>query len=92
MSKHNVKDLVSETSQTAQEQIDSLKAQLEQLLNGRINPALLGAAEKADHAVANAREIGHAQVERVESRVRAKPMPAMIISAIVGFVVGRLSK
>lgn len=92
MRKHNVKHLAKETTQSAQEQIDSLKSQLEQLLNGRINPALLVAAEKADHAVANAREIGHAQVEKVESRVRARPVPAMVISALIGFVLGRLSR
>lgn len=92
MSKHNVKDVVDTTAKSAQEQIESLKAQLEQLLTDRINPALLEAAERADHAVANARELRDVQVHNVETRVRARPLAAILISAVVGFIAGRVSK
>ncbi|AOX17528.1 hypothetical protein [Kozakia baliensis] len=92
MSNKNVKDSVEVAAKSAQEQLDSLKTQLEQLLHDRINPALLEAADRADHAVANARELRDYQVHNVETRVRARPLAAILISAVVGFIAGRISK
>lgn len=92
MSKTDVKNSVDNAAKSAQEQIDSLKDQLEQLLRDRINPALLDVAGRADHAVANAREIKDIQLHNAEARVRARPLAAVLISAVIGFIAGRISK
>lgn len=92
MSKSDVKKSVDTVSQSAQEQIDTLKTQLEQLLKDRINPALLDVAGKADQAVANARGITDVQLQNAEARVRARPIAAVLISAVIGFIAGRVSK
>ncbi|GAB6853372.1 hypothetical protein [Asaia astilbis] len=92
MSKSDVKQSVDLAAKSAQEQIDGLKAQLEQLLKDRINPALLDVAGRADQAVANAREITDVQLHNAEARVRARPIAAVLISAVVGFIAGRVSK
>ncbi|GBQ99470.1 hypothetical protein ACFFGF_03820 [Asaia lannensis] len=92
MSKSDVKKSVDTASQSAQEQIDTLKTQLEQLLKDRINPALLDVADKADQAVANARGITDVQLQNAEARVRARPIAAVLISAVIGFIAGRVSK
>lgn len=92
MSKSDVKKSVDAASQSAQDQIDTLKAQLEQLLKDRINPALLDVAGKADQAVANARELTDVQLHNAEARVRARPIAAVLISAVIGFIAGRVSK
>ncbi|RUT24861.1 hypothetical protein C0V97_14130 [Asaia sp. W19] len=92
MSKSDVKKSLDVASKSAQDQIDTLKAQLEQLLKDRINPALLDVAERADHAVANAREIKDVQLHNAEARVRARPLAAVLISAVIGFIAGRVSK
>ncbi|AQS87457.1 hypothetical protein AA101099_2939 [Neoasaia chiangmaiensis NBRC 101099] len=89
---HEIRKTVDSASKTTQEQLDSLKAQLEQLLTERINPALLEAADRADHAVASARELRDHQVSNVTTRVRAQPIAAILISSVIGFIAGRLSK
>lgn len=89
---HEIRNTVDNATKTTQEQLDSLKAQLEQLLTGRINPALLGAADKADQAVASAREIRDHQMLNVTTRVKAQPIAAILISSAIGFIAGRLSK
>ncbi|GAJ28265.1 hypothetical protein [Acidomonas methanolica] len=88
----DIKTAVESATKTTQEQIDSLKEQLEALLSQRINPALLEAADKADHAVAHARELRDQHVKSVTTKVRAQPIAAVLISSLVGFVAGRLSK
>ncbi|GBR09713.1 MULTISPECIES: hypothetical protein [Asaia] len=92
MSKTDVKHTADAAAKSAQEQIDSLKSQLEQLLKDRINPALLDVADRADQAVANAREITDVQLHNAEARVRARPIAAVLISAVIGFIAGRVSK
>ncbi|GBQ94115.1 hypothetical protein [Asaia krungthepensis] len=92
MSKSDVKKSLDVANKSAQDQIDTLKAQLEQLLKDRINPALLDVAERADNAVANAREIKDVQLHNAEARVRARPIAAVLISAVIGFIAGRVSK
>lgn len=92
MSRKSVKDNIEVATETTQAQIDSLRDQLQELLNNRINPALLDAADRTDHAVANARKITDHEIENISTRVRARPIAAVLISAVVGFFAGRFSK
>ncbi|GBR48572.1 MULTISPECIES: hypothetical protein [Gluconobacter] len=92
MSRKSVKDNVEAATETTQAQIDSLRTQLQELLDNRISPALLDAADRTDHAVANARKITDHELENVSTRVRARPIAAVLISAVVGFFAGRFSK
>lgn len=92
MSRKSVKDNIEVATETTQAQIDGLRTQLQELLNNRINPALLDAADRTDHAVANARKITDHEIENVSTRVRARPIAAILISAVVGFLAGRFSK
>lgn len=91
MSRSNVKDNVEAITESTQEQIDSLRSQLQQLLDS-VSPVLLQAADRTEHAVANARKITDHEIENVSTRVRAQPIAAVLISALVGFVAGRFSK
>lgn len=92
MSRKSVKDNIEAVSETTQAQIDGLREQLQALLENRISPALLDAAERTDHAVANARKIRDHELENMSTRVRARPIAAVLISAVVGFFAGRFSK
>lgn len=92
MSRKSVKDNVEAATETTQAQIDSLRTQLQELLDNRISPALLDAADRTDHVVANARKITDHELENVSTRVRARPIAAVLISAAVGFFAGRFSK
>jgi len=90
--KESTEQLTSAASQSAQEQIESLKEQVQRLLNEHVNPALIDAADRADHAVANARQITDHQVDNVSTRVRAQPILAILVSSVIGFLAGRFSK
>ncbi|GBR51270.1 hypothetical protein AA106555_0489 [Neokomagataea thailandica NBRC 106555] len=92
MSGDRVKENVEEIRKEAQEQIDSLRAQVEQLLKEVVTPNLLKAADKTDTAVANARKFKDYELENVSTRVRSQPIAAVLISAAVGFVLGRFSR
>ena len=82
------KDVASDT----QDQIQSLRAQVEQLLNERVTPALAGAAGKAETAVNSARDMTTSQVETVSAQVRDQPIIAIGIAAAVGYLIGRIAR
>ena len=82
------KDVASDT----QDQIQSLRAQVEQLLNERVTPALADAAGRAETAVHNARSMTNAQVETVSAQVRDQPVIAIAIAAAVGYLIGRIAR
>ncbi len=82
------KDVASDT----QDQIQSLRAQVEQLLNERVTPALAGAAGKAETAVNTARDLTTSQVETVSAQVRDQPIIAIGIAAAVGYLIGRIAR
>lgn len=92
MSSESVKDNVEKARQNTQEQIDGLRAQVEQLLKNVVTPNLLKAADKTDEAVANARKFKDYKVEDVSKRVRSQPIASVLISAAVGFIAGRFSR
>ena len=82
------KDVASDT----QDQIQSLRAQVEQLLNERVTPALAGAAGRAETAVNSARDMTTSQVETVSAQVRDQPIIAIGIAAAVGYLIGRIAR
>ena len=87
-----VSDKAKEAAQDTQEQLQSLRAMVEQLLNERVTPALADAAGRAETAVTNAREMTNSQVANVSDKVRHQPLIAITISTVVGYLLGRLSR
>ena len=92
MSRDTVKKNIEAAAETTQDQIETLRKQVEQSLNDYVNPALLQAADRTEHAVANARKITDHEIENVSTRVQSRPIAAILISAVVGFLAGRFSK
>ena len=64
------------------DQLAKLRAQIEQVTNERIRPAVTDAANQAN---AMARE----QTEALAARVRDQPIAAIAIAAGIGFLIGR---
>ncbi len=87
-----VSDKVKDAAQDTQEQLQSLRAQVEQLLNERVTPALADAAGKAESAVTSARDMTNTQVKNVSEQVRGQPLIAIAISAVVGYFLGRIAR
>lgn len=87
-----VSDKAKDVAQDTQEQLQSLRAMVEQLLNERVTPALADAAGRAETAVTSARDMTNSQVANVSEKVRHQPLVAIAISAVVGYLLGRFSR
>lgn len=70
------------------EQIAKLREQVEVLMRERVTPVLADAASRAESALGTVRE----QTEAMSERVREQPIPAMMIAAAVGFLIGRVMR
>ena len=80
------------TADETREQLLSLRAQVENLLNDRVTPALSDAAGRAETAVTTARDYTTAQADSVSKKVRGQPLIAVGISAAVGYLLGRIAR
>jgi ElaB/YqjD/DUF883 family membrane-anchored ribosome-binding protein len=87
-----VSDKVKDVSDDTQDQIQSLRAQVEQLLTQHVTPAIADVAGKAETAVHTARDATNAQVETVSAQVRDQPIIAIGIAAAVGYLLGRIAR
>lgn len=87
-----VSDTVRDVAGDTQDQIQTLRAQVEQLLNDRVTPAIAGAAGRAETAVHSARDMTNTQVENVSAQVRDQPIIAIGIAAAVGYLLGRIAR
>lgn len=100
MSSDKIKDLKAAgalAADTAREEIESLKAQLEKLIGQRVTPVLGKASEQAgaftEQAVANARELAdHARTDLAKQTRGQTPWVSIAVSGVVGFILGRLSR
>ena len=63
---------------------DNVMASKEQL-----NPAL---AEMADKIKDDMKDVAEEQVEQLSKKVQSKPIKAVLISTIIGFVLGRMTR
>lgn len=86
-----VSDKAKDVADDTQEQLQSLRAMVEQLLNDRVTPALADAAGKAENAVSSARDLTNTQVANVSDKVRGQPLIAIAIATVVGYLLGRIS-
>ncbi|MCQ8239249.1 hypothetical protein [Rhizosaccharibacter radicis] len=87
-----VSDKVKDAAQDTQEQLQTLRAQVEQLLNEKVTPVLAEAAGRAETAVHSARGITNARVESVSAQVRSQPIVAIGIATAVGYLLGRVAR
>ncbi|WP_419727856.1 hypothetical protein [Lichenicola sp.] len=87
-----VSDTVRDVAGDTQDQLQTLRAQVEQLLNDRVTPAIAGAAGRAETAVHSARDMTNTQVENVSAQVRDQPIIAIGIAAAVGYLLGRIAR
>lgn len=78
-------------SEDAREELARLRAQVEKLMQERVTPALAGAAETVEDYAARARSTIEQQADALSSTVRERPLMAVGIAALAGFLIGRLT-
>jgi ElaB/YqjD/DUF883 family membrane-anchored ribosome-binding protein len=73
-------------------QIARLREQVETLMRDRVTPVVAAAADRAQSAMHGAADTMREQVETLSGKVREQPMLAILIAAVVGYVLGRATR
>ncbi len=81
---------VQQTADETKEQLLALRAQIEGLLNDRVTPTIADAAERAGNVVYTARDVTSSTADNVATRVRGRPLIAILISGSLGYLAGRI--
>jgi ElaB/YqjD/DUF883 family membrane-anchored ribosome-binding protein len=81
---------IHSSTDTAEEQIAKLRAQVETLMNERVTPMVANAAGRAESAVHSAAGAVRQQADAISGQVREQPLLAVLLAAGIGVVVGRL--
>ena len=76
----------------AQAQIARLREQVESLMKDRVTPAVADFAGRAENAVYSAGGVVRDQADVVSGQVKDKPLIAIMIAAVVGWVIGRVMR
>ncbi len=72
------------------EELSRLRAQVERLVEERVTPALAGAADQVSDYARSARETIEDQADALSGTVRDRPLVAVGVAALGGFLIGRL--
>ncbi len=86
----NVSDRTSRAMDSAEDQIARLRSQVEALMNDRVTPMVSNAAGRAQDALQSATGSVRQGADNVSGRVRQQPLMALLVSAGVGFLIGRI--
>jgi ElaB/YqjD/DUF883 family membrane-anchored ribosome-binding protein len=82
-----VRQIADEAGGVAAAEIAALRAKVEQLMTDHVTPALANAAGRAEHAAESAVAGLRNQADRISGQVQEKPMAALGLAALAGFVV-----
>ncbi len=88
--KDQAKDSAARVSDDAREELAKLRAQVERLMSERVTPALAGAADQVQDYADRARASIEHQADALSETVRERPLIAVAVAAIGGYLIGRL--
>ena len=86
MSIQNMTDNAESYAKDAASEIAKLRSQVETLMNERVTPMLGSVANSAEHAAKVAGDEMRHQTERLTDAVQEKPLAAIGLAALAGFV------
>lgn len=90
MSYKQVSETAESYGQDAAEELARLRSQVETLMNERVTPMLGNVASSAEHAARVATDEVRHQTERLTDAVQEKPLAAIGVAALAGFVLAAL--
>ena len=79
-------------AESAKEQLDTLRRQLERQAPLAPEPLLADAAAQGRHAAWLARDIVAEQAEALAEVVQARPLTAIMLATLLGYVLARLGR
>jgi ElaB/YqjD/DUF883 family membrane-anchored ribosome-binding protein len=78
--------------ESARDELRALREQVNALMEDRVSPALDDATKRATAAAHRARVYTQDQADKVSGQVRDQPLVAIGVAAVVGFLLGRITK
>ncbi len=90
MSFKQMSDAAESTVHDAAAEIARLRSQVETLMNERVTPMLGSVASSAEHAAKAASEEVRHQAARLTDAVHEKPLAAIGLAALAGFVLASI--
>ena len=76
----------------AMAQIARLRAQVESLMRDRVAPAVGDAAGRVEAAAYDAADVMRGRADDIAVAVRDRPLAAVCVAAVVGFLLGRMGR
>jgi ElaB/YqjD/DUF883 family membrane-anchored ribosome-binding protein len=93
-SSNDMRDQISASgnrmAEDAREELARLRAQVERLMEERVTPALAGAADTVEDYTRRARDTIEENAYALSDTVRERPLLAVGLAAVGGYVLGRL--
>jgi ElaB/YqjD/DUF883 family membrane-anchored ribosome-binding protein len=83
---------VTDQAEDAMTQIARLREQVETLMRDKVAPAMGDAAERAEAAAHDAADIMRERASALSVVVRERPLAAICVAAVVGFLLGRTGR
>ncbi|WP_158744289.1 hypothetical protein [Acidisphaera sp. L21] len=80
---------MSFSADDAQAQITALRKQVNQLMEDRVGPAVSGYVDRASQVTRQASDYTKEQADTVAGQVRDRPLIAIALAGVVGYVLGR---
>lgn len=90
MSYKQVSDTAEAYVHDAADELARLRSQVETLMNERVTPMLGSVVHSAEHAAKAATDEVRHQAERLTDAVHGKPLAALGIAALAGFVLASI--
>ncbi|MBS7812142.1 DUF883 family protein [Roseococcus pinisoli] len=87
---YGAKDDASRLVSDARAEISQLREKVESLLNDRVTPAVSAVADRASSLGKSASETVRHQADRASDAVHDKPLIALGVAALAGFVIASL--
>ncbi len=85
-------DTLKNASSDANEQIRELRRQVDSLMRDRVSPYLAETASRAQDYGRQAQEVASDQAEALSGQIRERPFVSILIAAVTGYLLGRISR
>jgi ElaB/YqjD/DUF883 family membrane-anchored ribosome-binding protein len=77
---------------SAHEQLRELREQVETLMRERVRPVLAEAAEQAQDAAREVRDMAREKSDALANCVREKPLTTVLLAVAAGYLLGRFTR
>ncbi|CAK7191908.1 hypothetical protein COMNV_00088 [Commensalibacter sp. Nvir] len=91
-SRKQKKEFVETVEQKGREELNNIKKQVGALINEQINPVITQASDRAEHAAQDVKKVANNQIDQVSQKIKSKPLLAIVISSVVGYLLGRSNR